>query len=80
MGQTNTKFGLVSRIQGHCYESYNKLKKRNVYKDNIIRKYKKFDVFVAHRCTLENIDEFEIFYINILKNHIVNLESGGCIN
>lgn len=80
VGQTNTKFGLVSRIQGHCYESYNKRKKRNVYKDNIIRKYKKFDVFVAHRCTLENIDEFEIFYINILKNHIVNLESGGCIN
>ena len=28
----------------------------------------------------ENIDEFEIFYINILKRKLVNLENGGCTN
>lgn len=80
VGQTNTKFGLISRIQNHCYESANKLKKRNIYKDNIINKYKTFDVFILKRCTLKNIDDFEIFYINILKRKLVNLENGGCEN
>lgn len=80
VGQTNTKFGLISRIQNHCYESYHKNKKRNVYKDNIIKKYKTFDVFILKECTPQNIDEFEIFYINILKRKLVNLENGGCVN
>ena len=76
VGQTNTKFGLISRIQNHCYESYRQNKKRNAYKDNIINKYKTFDVFILKECTLQNIDEFEIFYINILKRKLVNLENG----
>lgn len=80
VGQTNNKMGLISRIQSHCYESYNKNKKRNKYKDNIIKKYKTFDVFILKKCNINNIDEFEIFYINILKNKIVNLESGGSTN
>jgi hypothetical protein len=80
VGQTNTKFGLLSRIQSHCYESKNKSKKRNIYKDNIINKYKTFDVFILKRCTLKNIDDFEIFYINILKRKLVNIENGGCLN
>lgn len=80
VGQTNTKFGLISRIQNHCYESYRQNKKRNAYKDNIINKYKTFDVFILKECTLQNIDEFEIFYINILKRKLVNLENGGCTN
>ena len=80
VGQTNTKFGLISRIQNHCYESCNATKKRNTYKDNIISKYKAFDVFILKKCTIENIDDFEIFYIDILKRKIVNLEKGGCEN
>jgi hypothetical protein len=80
VGQTNTKFGLISRIQNHCYESYRQNKKRNAYKDNIINKYKTFDVFILKECTLQNIDEFEIFYINILKRKLVNIENGGCLN
>lgn len=80
VGQTNTKFGLISRIQSHCYESHSVMKKRNMYKDNIIKKYKQFDVFILRHCTLKNIDEFEMFYINILRRKIVNIEKGGCEN
>lgn len=80
VGQTNTKFGLISRIQSHCYESTNKSKKRNVYKDNIINKYKTFDVFILKKCSIKEIDFFEMFYINILKRKVVNLENGGCEN
>lgn len=80
VGQTNTKFGLISRIQSHCYESSSNSKKRNIYKNNIINKYKTFDVFIAKKCLIENIDFYETFYISILKRKIVNLESGGCEN
>lgn len=80
VGQTNTKFGLISRIQSHCYESCRNSKKRNVYKDNIINKYKTFDVFILKKCTLNDVDFFEIFYINILKRKLINLENGGCEN
>lgn len=80
VGQTNTKFGLVNRIQGHCYESYNNKKKRNTYKDNIISKYKQFDVFILKKCDISEIDYFEIFYINLLKRKLINIELGGCLN
>lgn len=80
VGQTNTKFGLISRIQNHCYESSYNNKKRNYHKDNIIKKYKTFDVFILKKCSVENIDSFEMFYIGILKRKIVNIEGGGCNN
>lgn len=80
VGQTCNKLGLINRICHHCYEATNENKKRNWYKDHIIRKYKYFDVFILRKCTKENIDEFEIFYINILKNKLINLEKGGSLN
>ena len=80
VGQTNAKLGLVSRIQGHCYASFYNAKKRNIHKDNIINKYKTFDVFILKKCTLHDIDDFEVFYINILRRKIVNIENGGCKN
>lgn len=79
VGQTNSKRGLEERIQGHCYEPFkNKNRKFNEYKNNIVRKYKTFDVFIAHKCDITNIDDFERFYISILRRKVINLESGGC--
>lgn len=80
VGQTTTRFGLISRIQGHCYEAFKERKKRNDYKDAIVRKYRTFDVFILHKCKIVDIDDFEIFYIDILRKKLVNIESGGCAN
>ena len=80
VGQTNNKFGLANRIRGHCYEGQRGSGWRNIYKNNIIKKYKIFDVFILRRCSLEDIDFFEIFYISILKRKVINLDSGGCKN
>lgn len=78
VGQTVSKYGLSNRVRQHCEESLNPSKKSNTYKCNVIRKHKKIDVFILHKCeNIEDIDFYEIFYINILKRKLVNLESGG---
>ena len=77
VGQTTNKYGLAARIRQHCGEAFNATVKTNHIKNNIIKKYKKIDVFILHKCNIDEIDFYETFYINILKRKIINIESGG---
>ena len=79
VGQTVAKEGIIERVKQHCHEGHRIHKGAlRTHKTNIIAKYKRFDVFIQHKCTEgEDIDFFEQFYIGILSKRVVNITSGG---
>lgn len=78
VGQTTNKNGLVERIKQHCHEPFKiRESKKNLRKNNIIKKYMKFDVFILKKSNIENIDEDEKFFIQKYREKLVNIESGG---
>lgn len=78
VGQTKSKHGLYDRIKNHCSEITRKSDAANIVKNRILSKYKRMDVFILSHCkTTDELNEMEVFHINVLKRKIVNFESGG---
>lgn len=72
IGQTTVN--LVNRIKQHCHDNdYN-------HKANCIRKYKTFDVTILKHCNINELDNYEIYFISLYSNSCVNHESGGHAN
>lgn len=79
VGQTSNKNGLINRIKCHCHTPFKK-KQDNKYMKNVIKKYMAFDVFLLKKCSKNELDFYEEFYISFLKRVLLNKESGGHSN
>jgi len=75
-------YGSIGRFNSHVSEAVNNTKRGCTYLNNALKKYGKdnFDVIILENCSVDTLNEREIYYINHLSSLFpngYNLTKGG---